>query len=166
MTRSLAELQHEEHKLSEQLSAINDALAAEEYTGDYLFEFKEKLSGNDFVHGGLREMVEACNQKQLDFYPDFIFQAVETELFERFKTTVQEKIKGQATKYLMELKNELERKTLKDQKESREKKMEEVKAELASFDKMVKDYVPPVGKIIPNDTIAVDPMAGKTLKKK
>lgn len=143
MTRTLGDLQYEEHKIAEQLTAINDALSAEEYKGEYLFEFKEKISGNDFTHGGLREMVEATNQRQLDFHPDFILTAIESELFERFKITVTEKLKGQATKYLMELKNELERKMLRDQKESREKKMAEIKTELSTFENMVKEYTPP-----------------------
>jgi ketol-acid reductoisomerase len=143
MSRSLGELQAEKEKLGEQLSAISDALAHPEYIGEYDFEFKPVLSGNDFNHGGLRDMIETCNNRQLEFNPDFVLQAIESELFERFKSTIKEKVNGQATKYLMSLKNELERKMLNDQKESREKKLLEINEELDGFEKMVKEYTPP-----------------------
>ena len=133
------------------MSAFNDAKQFPEYHDEYLFEYKSFLSSNDFNHPGAKELVEACNQLNVNMIPDVVLQSIELEAFERFKKAVTRHIEGKSITYLMGMKNDIERKMMKDQVESLGKKIAEIDSFIESeypVKEEIKEVVTEVSKLV------------------
>jgi len=141
--RSLGQLQHAKEEIENELQLINEAIAHKEYSEPYEFTFKPVLTSKDFSHPTVKELVEACNAAQVHMHPDVVTQLIETECFERMKGHVKRHLDGKAISVLMGMKNDIERKMLKDQLESRTERHKVVSDELDKFEEMVKSYEPP-----------------------
>jgi hypothetical protein len=165
--KTMAQLESEIETTTEEIGHIKAALDHKEYKEEYSFEFKPTLTHKDFTHPGLKELVEGCNNGNVHLHPDLVLQLIEGELFERMKGFVKTHITGKAPAYLMNMKNDLERKMLHDQLESRTKKLSAALEEVKSFEAMVDSYEAPKG-VVTGESFegsVPDPKVAKKKKK-
>lgn len=120
--------------LEEELEAIKVALAMPEYSEAYAFEYKAALNGKDFELPFTKEIVEACNQAEVHFLPDNALQMAEMEIFNRYKKIIERHLEGKSIALLMNFKNDVERKMLKDQLLSATDRLGKVNEMIASIE--------------------------------
>lgn len=102
-------------EMKQQLVDLKYAQGLKDYKEEYLFEFKSIVGESDFSHPHVRELVEACNQTNVNFLPDVVTQSIEMEAFDRFKKVITRHIEGKSIATLMGMKNDIERQMLTSQ---------------------------------------------------